>query len=164
MRWSANGKMLASPAGKFGIKVWDVQTGKCLLTLKGHTNYVTSVTFSPDGSRLASSSRDKTVRIWDVSTGASLAVLKDHPHALQDVAWSYDGQFIAVAGEHGSLVIWNAISLELAHAPSRTESILTISIAWTSDSTRLAAASFKTSIFDKNANLIQQLTSTSGLI
>ena len=34
-----------------------------LLTLKGHTNRVTNVAFSPDGKRLASTSADKRVKV-----------------------------------------------------------------------------------------------------
>jgi hypothetical protein len=38
-----------------------------LLTLKGHTGYVTSVSFSPDGSRIVTGSDDTTARVWDAT-------------------------------------------------------------------------------------------------
>ena len=30
-----------------------------------HSNYISSVAFSPDGSSIVSGSRDKTIKVWD---------------------------------------------------------------------------------------------------
>ena len=49
------------------IKLWDASTGEELHTIKGHTDRVSSVSFSPDGKRIASGSRDKTLRLCDVA-------------------------------------------------------------------------------------------------
>ncbi|HLP27065.1 MAG TPA: VWA domain-containing protein, partial [Candidatus Didemnitutus sp.] len=46
-----------------------------LLTLKGHTNGVYSVAFSPDGSRIATTSVDTSAKIWDANTGALFRTL-----------------------------------------------------------------------------------------
>jgi WD40 repeat protein len=48
------------------IKLWDVKAGKETATLKGHTNGVIGVTFSPDGKTLASGSGDHTIKLWDI--------------------------------------------------------------------------------------------------
>ena len=53
------------------LKVWDAQTGQEPLTLKGHSDAVTSVSFSPDGKRIVSGSDDKTVKVWDISSLAT---------------------------------------------------------------------------------------------
>jgi WD40 repeat protein len=42
--------------------------GQKTLTLKGHTRWVNSVSFSPDGKRIVSGSWDKTVKVWDISS------------------------------------------------------------------------------------------------
>jgi WD40 repeat protein/serine/threonine protein kinase len=45
------------------VKVWDSVT-KETRTLRGHTNWVESIAFSPDGEWIASASLDGTVKIW----------------------------------------------------------------------------------------------------
>ena len=49
-----------------------------LLTLKGHTDQVTSASFSPDGSRVVTGSDDQTAKVWDARSGAEVLTLKGH--------------------------------------------------------------------------------------
>ena len=42
-------------------------------TLTGHSNYVTSVAYSPDGKRIVSGSGDRTVKIWDMAMGEEVS-------------------------------------------------------------------------------------------
>jgi WD40 repeat protein len=65
------------------------------LTLKGHTDTVLAVAFSPDGKTLASGSADGSVRVWDSSTGAPAVVLVVPNFGISSVAYSSDGSMLA---------------------------------------------------------------------
>ena len=43
----------------------DVRVDRCVLTLKGHGDWVWSASFSPDGAKIVSASYDRTVRVWN---------------------------------------------------------------------------------------------------
>ena len=49
------------------LKVWDAETVAETLTLRGHSDAVSSVPFSPNGRRIVSGSWDHTLRVWQAS-------------------------------------------------------------------------------------------------
>ena len=51
---SNDGTRIAGAMGDRSVKVWDAATGKLLAVLRGHSDLVMDVAFSPDGSELAS--------------------------------------------------------------------------------------------------------------
>jgi len=78
--FSPDGKRLASGSAGHDllrdktwgeVKVWDARSGQQVLTLKGHTEAVTSVCFSPNGKHIAVTSYDNLdsmpgkVKVWD---------------------------------------------------------------------------------------------------
>ena len=67
-----NPKILVSSSYDKTIKTWDITSGSCLSTLRGHSAVVRSVCFSSDGKQLTSGSEDATVWNWIV-TRASLS-------------------------------------------------------------------------------------------
>ena len=75
--FSPDGKTLVSGSDDNTIKLWDVETGQEIRTLKGHDNYVRSVNFSPDGKTLVSGSADRTIKLWNLGTDWGLSDLME---------------------------------------------------------------------------------------
>ena len=55
--------------------------------MKGHTNYVLSVAFSPDGKRIVSGSLDLTVRRWPMSEVLEAEVCAMLPRNMTREEW-----------------------------------------------------------------------------
>ena len=67
LTFSPDGKTLLGSkwTGRSRIQLWDVNTGRSLGTLFGHTEPIETLVFSHDGKTLASGSQDGTVLLWD---------------------------------------------------------------------------------------------------
>jgi hypothetical protein len=83
-----------------------------MLTLKGHSSGICSVTFSPDGKRIATGSQDHAAKVWDAATGKELLSLKGHTDWVIPVAFSPDGQQIVTGSRDTTARLWMAATGE----------------------------------------------------
>src|SRR5204862_1298221 len=91
-------------AGGDSVRLWNVATGKLIVTLATKAAAV----FSPDGKHLATLDADKTVRLWDTKTGESTAAFTGHTDTVNYAAFSPDGTILATAGADKTVRLWNA--------------------------------------------------------
>ena len=109
--YSLDGTKLAV-ASSIGIWIYDAQTAEELYLLKGHTDKVESLSFSPDGTTLASGGGtfDGTIRLWDVSTGTHIRTIPVKtryypPGSVDSVAFSPDGTTLT-SENGGDIHLW----------------------------------------------------------
>ena len=101
-----NSQMLIGLGGG-RIPIWNVNTGKLLTTLKGHTGGVDSIVFSPDKSILASASFDETVRLWNTETFELIATLIGHTESVRSIVFFPDGETVATTSYFGHTRLWD---------------------------------------------------------
>ena len=99
---------LASASADRTVRVWEVTTGKTLLTYTGHSAPVTDVKWSADGKLIATGSGDTTVQVWEATTGRVLFTYRGHTDVVFSVAWSPDGTRLASASADTTVQVWEA--------------------------------------------------------
>ena len=107
VEFSPDGKLLATSDVVGQVRIWQVVDGQQLLTFQGHTNWVSSIAFSPNGQLLAASgSSDPTVKLWEINSGQCLRTLQGHSNWVTWVAFSPDGQLLASSSDDQTVRLW----------------------------------------------------------
>jgi WD40 repeat protein/serine/threonine protein kinase len=96
------------------VRIWDLNSGRCVRILRGHATGVQDIAVTPDGEYLLSVSGayersgaiDNTLRIWHIARGTCVQVIEGHQGWIRSVAVSADGKYALTAGEDRSLRLW----------------------------------------------------------
>lgn len=148
---SGNGQVMVTAAGdRFErvqivsadatLKVWDLQQGKELHTLRGHDTSVNTVDITQDGKIAVSGGRDRTLRVWDLNRGKSLKTLKGHRGWVTDLAILPNQAQVISASVDNTLKLWNLDSGENIRTFTGHEQPV-ISLAITRDGKQLISGS-----------------------
>ena len=79
-------------------------------SMRGHTDAVTYVQFSPDGKGLASGGGDMAIRFWNTSSLTPFHTCKGHRDHILAIAWSPDGSVLVAADKSGEIRVWDPLS------------------------------------------------------
>ena len=116
--FSHDGQRALTVSADGTARLWDVETGRHLLTLR-HAARVWQARFSPDGGRVVTAGADGTARVWDAVTGAPLTPPLRHGGEVRGVAFSPDGGRVLTASADGTAGIWSAATGEPVFPPLR---------------------------------------------
>jgi len=95
------------------VKLWDVETGRCIRTLFGHAEGIWAL--AADTLRVVSGAQDKMVKVWNVSTGKCERTITGHAAAVTCLALS-DSRLIT-GGEDGEARMYSFRSVVRSAVP-----------------------------------------------
>ena len=103
---SRDGTKLLSAGTDREPRVWDLATGRLILTLPRHPSWVQGCDFSPAGDTIATGCRDGVVRVFNATTGVQERQLVGHMGRTWDVKFDPAGM-VVTAGADGTLRRWD---------------------------------------------------------
>jgi WD40 repeat protein len=103
---------IGSADGK--IHVVNLDDGKIIRTLVGHTTAVTGMVFHPSGTLLATCSKDRTVKLWNPAAPAPLKSLDGHTAWIEGIVFIDQGTKLATVSADQTVRTW-----DLAEAPKK---------------------------------------------
>jgi WD40 repeat protein len=112
--FSADGRVLASSSGDDKpVNLWDVASGRQIGRLGEESEYVYSLSFSPNGSNLVTGDISASVGLWSVKDRKLIRDFDARTGDIKSVVFSSDGRLIAAGGLNQNIQVWDAISGEL---------------------------------------------------
>ena len=108
-------------------------------TLKGHSEAIYAVAFTPDGKYVVSGSGDRTIKVWDSATGKDLKSYggsSGHQNLVLSVSIRADGSLIASGGADNKAMLWDFPSSSPLRNIAKSEGVRTLAV--TPDGTKVA--------------------------
>ncbi|KAH0350278.1 WD40 repeat-like protein, partial [Aureobasidium melanogenum] len=125
--------------------------------LKGHTDEVGRLLFSPDGTTLAACD-DLIITLWDVDTGTLRSKFEPSDDQFFEMAFSPDSKWIAAASDEGHGRIWNTETGRLEHTLSVKDERM-LSLVFSADSKSVVTGSENLRVWDVASGELQHTLS-----
>ena len=98
------GSLLALGSDSGAVVLWDLQLGRIVQELRGHTQAVNDVVFDPTGQSLLTCARDRQVLVWSLPGGELLQTYAAGQAAVQRMLPTPSGEHVLLASSALRLV------------------------------------------------------------
>lgn len=107
MDFSPDSSQLLTMNYKGVFKLWNVEDGACLQTVKAQTEGKNSICFHPDGKHALTGGYDMKIKLWDLESGERLEVFSIHDVSVEEVRFLPDGHHVVSGDADGFLKLWD---------------------------------------------------------
>ena len=121
------------------VRIYDTLTGKIVSILRGHADFVDSVSYSPDDKYVATSDGE-AIRIWEIKTGREIKKLNTCTWVK---GFSLDGNYIIGQYFDGDYMKWNLKTGKIMTAPSSDIEKFSYNICYASNKRNIISSDYK---------------------
>jgi WD40 repeat protein len=140
--FSPDAALLAS-GGRFGTRLWDVASGKLVLSLAGNPDAVRGLAFTPDGRRLVAASRilhqTDMSYLFQLEEGRGIRTLRGLTESVMHLGLNLRRRLIAAISEDMTVGLWDLDTGRLRYVrdPSRILASYTTGLTFSPEGDRL---------------------------
>lgn len=134
--FSPDGLLVAAGDRFGGLFLWEAQSGREFLTLRGHVKAVNALAWLPGGDRLATAGEDGTARVWDLHYGSEAARWDAHAGGALAIDVDRSGR-VVTGGRDRRIKVWDATGKALADLGPAADHVTRV--AWSGDGRTVVA-------------------------
>ena len=106
------------------VRIWNLESGKEVGVLRGHTRGVRALQF--DALKLVTGSMDSTLKIWNWRTGECMRTLRGHRDAV--ICLTYDKQLLISGSADSTIRVWDFGTGEVYTLRGHTEWVNSVAL------------------------------------
>jgi YD repeat-containing protein len=144
VKFSRSGQLLLAGGGRAAqsgrVVLWEVVTGKKLMTLGDDYDCVLAADIRPDQTQVALGGPSRLIKLWSTQSGQIQHKLRKHTDWVTALAYSPSGQLLATADRNGGISLWDPDSGQELFTLAGHKAAVT-ALSWRGDSRLLASSS-----------------------